>query len=614
MDRTSVIILAICFVLFVLWSVHMQRYYSRRPGPTKPVATATTNEFQTNAAAAPKHGHALRPAHAQEPFTFVRPSATEELVTLTNEVARYTFSSHGGGLKLVELVRYPQTISARSTKRGQTAPEFASLNTRAPVPVLALLGDTAIQGDGLFKLVRTASGIHAEQAHTNGLLIVKKFELSSNYLLKASIELHNTSTQSVTLPPHQVVIGTATPMDPDDDGTYVNLLWYNGSEAEQIGQAWFENRFLGCFPGKPRFVYRAGQTNVVWASVNNRFFTLAAMPKTPAHELVAVPVILPQPDTHTGNTKPAARSNLGYQVALNYPECTLAPNQTVSIEYHLFAGPKEYRTLARIGEQFNNELQAIMGFERVLGGRFTAFFAKLLLVSMNGLHDLLKLGYGWVIIIITFIIKILFWPLTYASMRSMRRMQALQPQIKAIQEKYKDDPAKLNRKLMEFWKENKVNPFGGCLPILLQMPVFIGFYIMIHSAIELRGARFLWVNDLSKPDTLFVIPGLNFIPFLSTPEGLPFNLLPLLMVATMLWQSHMTPVAPGMDPMQAKILRWMPLFFLLFLYNFSAGLTLYWTVQNLLSIAQMKLTKIELPAPAAAAPAPAKPAPPGRKK
>jgi YidC/Oxa1 family membrane protein insertase len=148
------------------------------------------------------------------------------------------------------------------------------------------------------------------------------------------------------------------------------------------------------------------------------------------------------------------------------------------------------------------------------------------------------------------------------------------------------------------------------------MPVFIGFFYMIRSAIELRGAPFLWVADLSRPDTLFVIPGLSFIPFIGVPgEGLPFNLLPLIMGATMLWQAHLTPPSPGMDPMQQKMMRYMPLIFLLFLYNFSAGLTLYWTVQNLLTIAQTKLTKLTTSAapPGPPAKAPTKsPGPPAK--
>jgi YidC/Oxa1 family membrane protein insertase len=227
----------------------------------------------------------------------------------------------------------------------------------------------------------------------------------------------------------------------------------------------------------------------------------------------------------------------------------------------------------------------------------------MLLLSMNGLNAL-GLGYGMAIIAITVIIKLVFWPLTQASTRSMKRMQALQPQMKAIQEKFKDDPAKMNRKMMEFMKEHKVSPLGGCLPLLLQIPVFIGFFQMVQSAIELRGARFLWACDLSKPDTIFTIPGLDF----------NVNPLPLLMGATMFWQATLTPPSPGMDPVQQKIMKYFPMIFLVILYNYSAGLTLYWTVQNLLSIAQMKLTKATEAKQAAAPARPVPAAPPPKKR
>jgi YidC/Oxa1 family membrane protein insertase len=231
------------------------------------------------------------------------------------------------------------------------------------------------------------------------------------------------------------------------------------------------------------------------------------------------------------------------------------------------------------------------------------FFAKLLLSAMNGLHDLTHLGYGWTIVLITVLIKMLFWPLTAASTRSMKRMQQLAPELAALKEKYKDDVQKQTAKTWEIYKKNKVNPMSGCLPMVIQMPVFIGFFTMLRSAIELRGASFLWAVDLSKPDTLFMIPGLTFIPILSTPEGLPFNLLPLLMGGAMLWQSHLTPASPGMDPTQQKMMRYMPLIFLLFLYNYSSGLALYWTVNNMLTILQTKMTKNLGVPPAPAGPA-----------
>jgi len=163
----------------------------------------------------------------------------------------------------------------------------------------------------------------------------------------------------------------------------------------------------------------------------------------------------------------------------------------------------------------------------------------------------------------------------------MKRMQALAPEMAALKEKYKDDQQKYTQKQMELWKKHKVNPMSGCLPMLVQMPVFFGFFTMIRSAIELRGAHFFWATDLAKPDTLFIIPGLE----------IPFNLLPLLMVGVMLWQSHLTPASPGMDPSQQKIMRYMPLIFLVILYNYSAGMSLYMVVSTLASVIQTKMTK-----------------------
>jgi YidC/Oxa1 family membrane protein insertase len=330
---------------------------------------------------------------------------------------------------------------------------------------------------------------------------------------------------------------------------------------------------------------------------HNQYFALAVMPQDPALQVVIRKVDLPPPsEEEIRADSRTVKQPVGLGTALVYPGLTLKPQETVQRQITIFAGPKEYRTLATISATFNNNVDAMMNFG------FFGFVSKALLLGMNWLHSVLHLSYGWAIIAITIIIKLVFWPLTQASTRSMKRMQALQPQLKALQEKYKDDPVKSQRKMMEFYKEQKVNPMSGCLPTLIQMPVFFGFYSMIRSAIELRGAPFLWVADLSQPDTLFLLPGINF----------PFNLLPLVMGATMLWQARLTPPSPGMDPAQAKMMRYMPLMFMVFLYNFSAGLTLYWTVQNLLSIVQTKLIKT-VPEPAAAK-SPALTPPPKKRK
>jgi YidC/Oxa1 family membrane protein insertase len=339
---------------------------------------------------------------------------------------------------------------------------------------------------------------------------------------------------------------------------------------------------------------------VVWAAVHNQFFALMAMPKDRALEMSALPVSLIKPQ----DDEPSPQ---GVQATLLYPSVILQTNGVLERPMVLYAGPKEYRTLARIGEQFQNRADQVMNF----GTGFASFwgigtfFAKLLLSIMNLMHDLTHIGYGWIIVLITIIIRTVFWPLTAISLRSSKKMQALAPETAALKEKYKDDMQKFQQKQMELWKKHGVNPMSGCLPMLVQMPVFMGFFTMIRSAIELRGASFLWAADLSKPDTLFMIPGVTFLPFISTPQGLPFNLLPLLMVGTMVWQAHLQPASPGMDQSQQRMMRYIPLMFLLIFYNYSSGMALYMMVSTIAGIIQTKVTKVTMAAPAAAPATPA---------
>ena len=595
MDRKSIIVIAACLVTLVLWVTVVIPKFTP-PRTALPAGTNAAASEAVTPASAPATSSLAAPAAAPR-FT-ASTSIPEELLVVTNENARYTFTTHGGGLKEIALVQYPEKISHQSKLSPTNG--VATLNTRVPVPVLALLGDASIQGDGVFALTRTARGVRAEQVLTNGLRIVKEFEPGSNYLLRATVRLENTSANPLALAAQQWAIGTPTPMDPDDKGQTLGLMWYNGGKQQEIAAAWFDNRYLGCFPGTPRARYEAGASNVVWAAVQNQFFALITMPAEPAQQIVSDIITLPRPldGPSSFSNSPPLKS---FETKLVYPAVTLAPGGTVERQFDFFAGPKEYQTLARIADRFKNNVDLVMGF-----GGFFGFFAKGLLLSMNWLHNGLSLSYAWAIIAITIIIKLLFWPLTQASTRSMKKMQALQPQMKLIQEKYKDDAVKMNKKVMEFYKENKVSPLGGCLPMLLQMPVFFGFVFMVRTAIELRGASFLWIADLSKPDTLFIIPGLDFIPVIGQQGiGLPFNLLPLLMGATMLWQAHLTPPSPGMDPAQQKMMRYMPLMFMVFFYNNSAGLALYWTVSNLLTILQTKLIKTE-PIAVALPPAPKK--------
>ena len=571
MDRTGIIVVTLCVILLGLWFIEQQKNYPHPP----PQPVANTNITTTAAAqTVTANSNAVSPPPNVVPVPVFDTNTPEELLVITNARARYTFTSRGGGLKSVELLDYPETVSPR-WKKKVAKDGVATLNLRAPVPVLAILGDASLVGDGNFILTHIANGVHAEKSLVNGLRLSKEFHLSSNYLVNASVRLENVSDQPFTLPAQEWVVGTAAAMGPDDDGMNDGAMWFDGKSVQDQLVGWFSGGGFACIRSAPRSEYLAGSNNVVWVAAHNQFFALMAMPKEPGAQIVARLVNLPPfPNVEPMPGTPAPQ---GIQTALVYPTATLAAHQAVERQIVLFVGPKEYRLLARIGEEFQNQADLVMNF-----GKYLGFFAKALLLAMNWVHDVTRLGYGWTIVLITVIIKVLFWPLTAASTRSMKRMQVLAPEMKALKEKYKDDMQKFTKKQWELYRKHKVSPMSGCLPMAIQMPVFIGFFTMIRSAIELRGARFLWIADLSKPDTLCMIPGTNF----------PFNLLPLLMGGSMLWQSHLTPPSPGMDPAQAKIMRYMPLMFLVFLYNYSSGLALYWTVNNVLTVVQTKLTKM----------------------
>lgn len=580
MDRKSYIILFLSLVLFIGSQMLVNKIFPPRPVPKTNMVTSVTNQVSTNALAEAVHPSAERvttpvlspTAPAAAPATPVGP---EQLLVVENDNVRYTLTSRGGGISRIDLKKYPEVVGQKK-KTAAMATNVATLNTQAPQPVLATPAWDVLGGASGFTLKAIPNGARAEKVLTNGVTLVKEYTLSTNYLLETTLRVENRGTAPLTLPAGDLIAGTATPLNAQDNNTtLLGAISYDGAKAQYIGDGWFANRYLGCIPGTPRSEY-VSVSNVVWSAVHNQFFAIAVIPKEPAFRLKAHRVDLPPPSvSDLAENKRIVAHPYGYISALTLPEATIHPAQAWEKKFTLYTGPREYNTLARIGAQYGNELDLVMSFTWPFG-----FFAKLLLLSMNGLHAL-HLGYGMAIIVITVIIKLLFWPLTNASTRSMKRMAALQPQIKAIQEKYKDDSRKMNMKVMEFMKENRVNPASGCFPMLLQIPVFFGFYTMLQSAIELRGASFLWARDLSVADTIFVLPGIDF----------PVNPLPLLMGVTMLWQARLTPPSPGMDPMQQKIMKYMPLMFMVFLYNFSAGLTLYWTVQNLLSIAQMKLTK-----------------------
>lgn len=298
--------------------------------------------------------------------------------------------------------------------------------------------------------------------------------------------------------------------------------------------------------------YLGLKSPIDWVGYENNYFTQAIIPlELGGYDIIAQVV---DPDKHL------------VRIAYLSEAFQLDPQQETLLKMRLYMGPKELEQLAKAGHNLAKAVDY---------GWFT-FIAKPLHYVLNFFFRYLH-NYGLAIILLTVIIKIIFWPLTQKSFQSMQAMKKLQPKIAQLREKYGDDKERLNQELMQLYRTYKVNPLGGCLPMILQIPVFFALYRMLNGAVELRHMPFmLWINDLTAPDRLDI--GFH-IPYLG---GLP--VLTILMGVTMFIQQKMTP-STG-DPRQEQIMLLMPVIFTVMFVNFPSGLVLYWFVNNVLSIVQ----------------------------
>jgi YidC/Oxa1 family membrane protein insertase len=248
----------------------------------------------------------------------------------------------------------------------------------------------------------------------------------------------------------------------------------------------------------------------------------------------------------------------------------IAPGASKTISAELYMGPQSHDDL----------IKAAPGLEYTVDYGWLTFIASPLFMVLSFINDFAH-NWGVAIILLTILIKLAFYPLSASGYRNMAQMRELAPRLQSLKEKFGDDRQKMQEAMMELYKKEKINPMGGCLPILVQIPVFISLYWMLLGSVEMRHAPFmLWIQDLSAPDTLFgYLP--QWLPLLG---GMPIGLLPILMAATMLIQTKLNP-KPA-DPVQAKVMIVMPIVFSIFFFFFPAGLVLYWLVNNILSIAQ----------------------------
>jgi YidC/Oxa1 family membrane protein insertase len=323
-------------------------------------------------------------------------------------------------------------------------------------------------------------------------------------------------------------------------------------------------------PPKEAGIFK-GTTN--WLGFSDKYFIQAFLPSIGGETQTRLVKVDAPISPAQGQPEGSSHENGFVKATFDYPPDTIPPGKTWMFESKLYLGPMDYEVLRSIG----------LGLDNAIKYGWVGPLARPLLWLLKELDGVFK-NYGIAIIVITIIARAVFLPLTVKSMASMKgmqvKMQELKPKIEALKEKYKDDKGKQNAELMKLYSSQGINPLGslgGCLPLVVQFPVFIALYDVLLYSIELRHSSFLWIKDLSSPENLFNIPEI----------GVPFRILPLAMGASWYLSQKMTPTAaPGTDNAQMKMMEFMPLIFTVMFWGLPSGLILYWTVSNLLSIVQ----------------------------
>ena len=399
--------------------------------------------------------------------------------------------------------------------------------------------------------------------------IVEEESAGSPYRLQFKLVLENTTNGEISLNDVAIFNGSAAPTYEDERPNYLNFFWNENGNYDSETTGYF-SKIFGADPTEFRTNF---EQNLLFTGVENQFFATIITPEKPYPATFrAIPVDVDLPESR-GNKRVKA-----FNTYLALPNEAIPAGQSREYIFDVFMGPK------------NNALIRSLDGDKgdVMDYGLFGWISRPLNWTLNKLSNLFggqdnDWSWGWAIVVLTLIIRTFMWPLHAKSTRTMKRMSKLQPKIAALKEKYPDDPNKMNQEMMKLYRQFGVNPMGGCLPMLVQIPIFFGFYNMLQYAVELRNQPFLgWVKDLSQPDTVTYI------------MGLPLNILPILMAVTMVIQMQITPKTG--DKMQQRIFMLMPLIFFFFCYNFASALALYWTTQNIFSIGQTWLMQ-KMPEP-----------------
>ncbi len=547
MDRTAWIVVVLCVIGLVLWELYLVKQTPPRPAPVN-VTPGQISPAATIASPTPPAAAEVAPKTA-EPV----PSFPEKIETLRNSDVELRLTNRGGGIKEAVLLKQVSENGQRVVLNSAESAPIGSLIEQPSAPALPEFS-ASTESDSVVRFEHTT----AEQ-----VAIRKKFffqqspENKDNFVAEMDVDFENRGTEPYRSAGYFVALGSAAPIHSKDYPSYTRVVWCIAGKAKGIDVGWFGggSGFLGLGQRAERPFYQENIAGAEWVAVSNQFFTTLLAPLTAKADAVW--------GRRFDIQRPPDQKLLGIEGALGMPGFELQPGQTYSARFEIYVGPKLYHRLAQLP---HNEAE-IMDF-----GMFK-LVCQFLLNFMNLLHSWLH-DYGLAILALTTIIKLTLWPIQNRANRSMRQMAALSPKMQELKEKYKDDPTRMNQEVMKLYKQYGINPVGGCLPMLIQIPIFFGLFKMLGQAVELRNAKFLWVKDLSQPDTVAHLPLL----------GWPINIIPLCMAATQIWLMAMTPKTG--DATQRRVMMFTPLIFLFICYNFAAALALYYTAQNLFSILQ----------------------------
>lgn len=580
-DLTPVIIVG---ALLILWITIGPSIFPPRPVPPPAVEVEEPELVQVEEPL-------IEPEEITEtPEEPVEEQPPAQLINLENDHLRMVFSTHGAALLKATFLEYRQTVGPDS---DAVVADFSSMPALVYDSVPGLGENFAFQVIGQ----PSANRIVLERTNAQGLELRRTLELTDEYLLKITDRWTNDGETTLFLDGARLRLG---PMSRLPDVQRMRGQSFMGLDTLATGAAsvkfWGRGRgFETPFRGTRRdtsppmeVVYDPDDmpSSVEWVAAKNKYFVkilhLQQEDQQDPHG-GGGPVSIYLRRMPTQAEDPSSEHRAGSividQVAglVTLHPFSIEPGATLERSYSCYLGPKKFSALRELGHNKEQVMEfGARGIFSFLDG-FMKFLQRSLLSLLNGIYAVFG-NYGVAIILLTIFVKIIFWPITHKGMSSMRRMQELQPQMAAIKEKHKTDAKKQQEEIMKLYKEHKINPLGGCLPMLIQIPVFIALFIVLRSAIELRFARFLWVTDLSEAERLIEF-GFS-IPLLGWDA---LNVLPIIMTVTMIMQQKLTP-ATGDAQQRRMMATIMPLMMFYFFYTMPSGLILYWTTNQVATI------------------------------